>query len=86
MPYRPMNLEMHILQYIEMTEKGVRHEKLETGWNFDCSNNRKGCDCNFHDFEFKSGANWRYILYGADGNEFKNYIIFLKIDVPALGN
>lgn len=39
----------------------------------------KGFTNTFHEFDFKVGGNWRYIMHGPNGGNYNNHSIFTEI-------
>lgn len=33
----------------------------------------------FHEFDFRTGGDWRFIMHGPDGTDYENYVIFTEI-------
>jgi uncharacterized protein YndB with AHSA1/START domain len=38
----------------------------------------------FDEFDFRSGGNWRFVMHGPDGMDFKNHNRFVEIRKPDL--
>jgi len=38
----------------------------------------------FHQFDFRAGGDWRFIMHGPDGTDFKNHNRFVEIRKPDL--
>ena len=36
----------------------------------------------FHEFNFKPGGTWRFVMHGPDGTDFQNEITFLEVVLP----
>ena len=36
----------------------------------------------FHEFDFRPGGHWRFIMHGPDGTDYKNESVFLSITEP----
>jgi|SRR6516225_4575945 uncharacterized protein YndB with AHSA1/START domain len=43
----------------------------------------QGFRSTFHEFDFRAGGHWRFVLHGPDGTNYDNHIIFVEIDPPA---
>ncbi|MFT3704743.1 MAG: SRPBCC domain-containing protein [Agriterribacter sp.] len=44
----------------------------------------KGFTNTFENFNFTEGGNWKFVMHGPNGGDYKNECIFLKIDKPSL--
>ncbi|APR38233.1 SRPBCC family protein [Paraburkholderia sp. SOS3] len=42
----------------------------------------KGFRNTFHEFELKAGGNWRFVMHGPDGVDYKNHSVFVEISEP----
>jgi len=42
----------------------------------------KGFTNTFHEFDFRAGGQWRFIMHGPDGNEYPNHSVFVEIVRP----
>jgi len=42
----------------------------------------KGFTNTFQEFDFREGGNWRFVMHGPDGKEFKNHHTFAEITEP----
>ncbi|GAB7523409.1 SRPBCC family protein [Paraburkholderia sp. 2C] len=42
----------------------------------------KGFRNTFHQFELKPGGNWRFVMHGPDGVDYKNHSVFAEIAEP----
>jgi uncharacterized protein YndB with AHSA1/START domain len=42
----------------------------------------RGFSITTHEFQFKPGGVWRFIMHGPDGRDYKNEIVFREIDRP----
>jgi uncharacterized protein YndB with AHSA1/START domain len=42
----------------------------------------KGFSNTFHEFEFRPGGVWRYVMHGPDGRDYKNESVFVEIRPP----
>ena len=42
----------------------------------------RGFSITTHEFTFKPGGRWRFIMHGPDGRDYKNEIVFREIDRP----
>ena len=44
----------------------------------------KGFTNTFHEFDFRVGGKWRFIMHGPDKGNYANECEFIKIEVPSL--
>lgn len=42
----------------------------------------KGFTNTFHEFDLRSGGDWRFVMHGPDGTDYKNHSIFREIAPP----
>jgi uncharacterized protein YndB with AHSA1/START domain len=42
----------------------------------------KGFTNTFHEFDFKAGGHWRFVMRGPDGTEYENHSVFLEVREP----
>ncbi|GAB2896694.1 SRPBCC family protein [Paraburkholderia jirisanensis] len=42
----------------------------------------KGFRNTFHKFELKPGGNWRFVMHGPDGVDYRNHSVFIEIAEP----
>ena len=42
----------------------------------------KGFMITFHEFDFREGGHWRFIMHGPDGKNYKNHSVFVEIVEP----
>jgi uncharacterized protein YndB with AHSA1/START domain len=42
----------------------------------------KGFSNTFHEFELRPGGNWRFVMHGPDGVDYKNHSVFVEITEP----
>lgn len=43
----------------------------------------KGFTTTTHDWDFRPGGEWNFIMHGPDGTDYKNKIVFTEIDPPS---
>ena len=43
----------------------------------------KGFTNTFQEFDFREGGNWRFVMHGPDGKDYKNHHTFAEISAPA---
>jgi uncharacterized protein YndB with AHSA1/START domain len=43
----------------------------------------KGFTNTFHEFDWRPGGNWRFVMHGPDGRNYDNYSVFSLIEAPA---
>jgi uncharacterized protein YndB with AHSA1/START domain len=41
-----------------------------------------GFSNSFHDFEFRPGGAWRFIMHGPDGTDYRNESVFVEVERP----
>jgi uncharacterized protein YndB with AHSA1/START domain len=37
----------------------------------------------FHEFDFRAGGHWRFVMHGPDGRNYENHMVFVEIDAPS---
>ncbi|SEI64839.1 SRPBCC family protein [Paraburkholderia diazotrophica] len=42
----------------------------------------KGFTNSFHEFDLRAGGNWRFVMHGPDGVDYKNHSVFVEIAAP----
>jgi uncharacterized protein YndB with AHSA1/START domain len=42
----------------------------------------KGFTNTFHEFDLRPGGNWRFVMHGPDGTDYKNHVVFTEIVLP----
>ncbi|NMF91195.1 SRPBCC family protein [Aromatoleum petrolei] len=42
----------------------------------------KGFSNTFHEFDFRSGGGWRFVMHGPDGKDYKNESVFVEVVAP----
>ena len=42
----------------------------------------KGFTNTFHEFDLRPGGNWRFVMHGPDGTDYKNHVVFTEIVAP----
>jgi uncharacterized protein YndB with AHSA1/START domain len=42
----------------------------------------KGFTNTFHEFDLRPGGNWRFVMHGPDGVDYKNHSVFVEVVTP----